>query len=153
HRPDEDARGGGAPPERWAVSLAGRMMSKRIMGKAAFFDLQDDTGTIQVYVRRDDMPDGVYNEVFKTLLAIGDIVGVEGFVFQTRMGEISVHAERLVLLSKALRPLPVVKEADGRVYNEVTDKEFRYRQRYVDLIVNPEVREVFRKRARMISTL
>lgn len=149
HQPDES----GQAKALWRVSLAGRMMSKRVMGKAAFFDLQDATGTIQVYVRRDDLPEGYYNQVFKKLLDIGDIVGVEGFVFQTRMGEISVHAERFELLAKALRPLPVVKEADGRVYNEVTDKEFRYRQRYVDLVVNPEVRDVFRKRARMVTAL
>lgn len=149
HQPDE----AGQAKELWRVSLAGRMMSKRIMGKAAFFNLQDASGDIQVYVRRDDLPEGFYNEVFKKLLDIGDIVGVEGFVFQTRTGEISVHAERLELLSKSLRPLPVVKEADGKVYNEVTDKEFRYRQRYVDLIVNPEVRDVFRKRAQMIAAI
>ena len=148
HQPDDQ----GNAPETWRVSIAGRMMSKRVMGKAAFFNLQDAGGDIQVYVRRDDLPEGFYNDVFKRLLDIGDIVGVEGFVFRTRMGEISVHAERLVLLAKSLRPLPVVKEAEGKVYNEVTDKEFRYRQRYVDLVVNPEVREVFRKRARLVST-
>ena len=135
------------------VSLAGRVMSKRIMGKAAFFDVQDETGRIQVYVRRDDLPEGFYNQVFKKLLDIGDIVGLEGFVFRTRMGEVTIHAERLELLAKALRPLPVVKEQEGHVYNEVTDKEFRYRQRYVDLVVNPEVRDVFRQRARMITAL
>jgi len=149
HQPSED----GPAAEPFRVSIAGRIMTKRIMGKAAFFHLQDAEGQIQVYVRRDDLPEGFYNEVFKKLLDIGDIVGVEGFVFRTRMGEISVHAERLDILAKALRPLPVVKEQDGRVYNEVTDKEFRYRQRYVDLIVNPQVRAVFRMRARMIATL
>ena len=147
HQPQQDE----APPYR--VSLAGRMMSKRVMGKAAFFDLQDATERIQVYVRRDDLPDGFYNEVFKKLLDIGDIVGIEGFVFRTRMGEITVHAERLALLAKALRPLPVVKEQDDTVYNEVTDKEFRYRQRYVDLAVNPDVRAVFVRRAQMISSV
>lgn len=140
-------------PERFQVRIAGRIMSRRIMGKAAFFHLQDASGTIQVYVRRDDLPDGFYNSVFKKLLDIGDIVGVEGFVFRTRMGEVSVHAERLELLTKSLRPLPVSKEQDGHVFNEVTDKEFRYRQRYVDLIVNPHVRDVFTKRARMVTAL
>lgn len=149
HQPDED----GEAVERYDVSIAGRIMSLRIMGKAAFFDLQDETGTIQVYVRRDDLPDGFYNEVVKKLLDIGDLVGVRGFVFRTRMGEVSVHTHALELLAKSLRPLPVVKETDGAVYNEVTDKEFRYRQRYVDLIVNPEVRDVFRKRSNMISAM
>ncbi len=149
HQPGDE----GVAAEPFRVSLAGRLMSRRIMGKAAFFDLQDATGTIQVYVRRDDLPEGFYNEVFKKLLDIGDIVGVEGFVFRTKMGELSVHAERLELLSKSLRPLPVVKEVEGKVYNEVSDKEFRYRQRYVDLTVNPEVRDVFRLRARMISSM
>ncbi|MBO6574106.1 MAG: lysine--tRNA ligase [Rhodothermales bacterium] len=148
HQPDQET--GEAP---FRVSIAGRLMSRRIMGKASFFHLQDSEGQIQVYIRRDDLPEGFYNTVFKRLLDIGDIVGVEGFVFRTRMGEVSVHAERLVLLAKALRPLPVVKEQDGQVYNEVTDKEFRYRQRYVDLVVNPKVRETFRKRARMISAM
>ncbi|NNE69007.1 MAG: lysine--tRNA ligase [Rhodothermales bacterium] len=146
HQPDEETG-----EARYRVSIAGRMMSRRIMGKASFFHLQDSEGQIQVYVRRDDLPEGFYNTVFKRLLDIGDIVGVEGYVFRTRMGEISVHAERLVLLAKALRPLPVVKEQDGQVYNEVTDKEFRYRQRYVDLVVNPKVRETFRQRAKLIS--
>ncbi len=149
NQPDES----GEASERLDVSLAGRMMSKRIMGKAAFFDLQDSSGTIQVYVKRDDMPEGFYNEVFKKLLDIGDIVGVEGFVFRTKMGEVTLHARRLVLLAKSLRPLPVVKEQDGRTFNEVTDKEFRYRRRYVDLIVNPEVRDVFRDRARLITAM
>ncbi|SHK86229.1 lysine--tRNA ligase [Rhodothermus profundi] len=149
HQPRED----GPAPEPYTVSIAGRIMTRRIMGKAAFFDLQDETGRIQVYVRRQDLPEGFYDQVFKKLLDIGDLVGVEGYVFRTRMGEITVHAQRLELLAKALRPLPVVKEQDGKVYNEVTDKEFRYRQRYVDLIINPDVREVFRKRARMITTI
>ncbi len=147
HQPQE----GQTPP--WRVSIAGRMMSKRVMGKASFFDLQDGTGRIQVYVRRDDLPEGFYNQVFKKLLDIGDVVGVEGFVFRTRMGEITVHAERLELLSKALRPLPVVKEQQGTLYNELTDKEFRYRRRYVDLVINPEVRTVFRQRAQMVTAL
>ncbi|MFT4605119.1 MAG: lysyl-tRNA synthetase class 2 [Rhodothermales bacterium] len=146
HQPGEE---NGPTPLR--VSIAGRMMSRRIMGKASFFHLQDADGLIQVYIRRDDLPEGFYNTVFKRLLDIGDIVGIEGYAFRTRMGEVTVHAEKLVLLAKALRPLPVVKEQDGEVFNEVTDKEFRYRQRYVDLVVNPKVRETFRQRAKMIS--
>lgn len=138
---------------RLRVRIAGRIMSRRIMGKASFFNLQDSAGSIQVYVRRDDLPEGFYNTVFKKLLDIGDIVGIEGFAFRTRVGEISVHAERLEVLTKSLRPLPVTKEQDGQVFNEVTDKEFRYRQRYVDLIVNPHVRDVFKKRARMVTAI
>lgn len=149
HQPGDDR----PARDAYEVSVAGRILSLRVMGKAAFFDLQDESGTIQIYVRRDDLPEGFYNKIVKRLLDIGDIVGVRGFVFRTRMGEVSVHAEELKLLAKALRPLPVVKETDDEVYNEVTDKEFRYRQRYVDLIVNPDVRDVFRKRARMISTM
>ncbi len=149
HQPSEELQA----HERYDVSVAGRIMSKRVMGKAAFFDLQDDSGSIQIYVKRDDLPDGFFNVVFKKLLDIGDIVGVRGFVFRTRMGEVSIHAENVELLSKSLRPLPVVKEQEGHVYNEVTDKEFRYRRRYVDLVVNPEVRDVFRKRSRMISAM
>ena len=135
------------------VSMAGRLMSRRIMGKASFFDLQDATGRMQVYVRRDDMPDGFYNEIFKRHIHIGDIVGIEGHVFRTRMGEVTVHASKLELLAKALRPLPIVKEQEGTVFDEVTEKEFRYRQRYVDLTVNPHVREVFVQRARMITAI
>lgn len=149
HGSDDDT----PPVERLEVSMAGRIMSRRIMGKAAFLHVQDDTGLLQVYVRRDDLPEGYYNNVFKKLLDIGDIIGFRGFAFRTRMGEISVHAESMELLSKSLRPLPVEKEIDGKVYNEVTDKEFRYRQRYVDLIVHPEVRDVFRKRARIVSSM
>jgi lysyl-tRNA synthetase, class II len=133
--------------------MAGRMMSKRVMGKAAFFDLQDASGTVQVYIRRDDLPEGFYNQVFKKLLDIGDIVGIEGFVFRTQMGEVTIHAERLTLLAKSLKPLPIVKEDEDRVYNEVTDVEFRYRQRYVDLIIHPDVRDVFRTRSRVISSM
>ncbi|MFV1980076.1 MAG: lysine--tRNA ligase [Rhodothermia bacterium] len=139
--------------EKPRVSVAGRILSKRIMGKAAFFTVQDSQGAIQVYVRRDDLPEGFYNNVFKRRVAIGDIVGVEGFVFRTRTGETTIHAERLEILSKSVRPIPTVKEKDGQVFDEVTDKEFRYRQRYVDLIVNPEVRDVFRARAKMIAAL
>ena len=135
------------------VSLAGRLMSRRIMGKASFFDLQDTSGRMQVYIRRDDLPAGFYNEVFKRLMHIGDIVGIRGHVFRTGRGEVTIHAHALTLLSKSLRPLPVVKEQDGTTFDEVTDKEFRYRQRYVDLIVNPEVRAVFRQRGRMMAAL
>jgi lysyl-tRNA synthetase, class II len=146
----------GTEPMR--VALAGRLTSKRVMGKAAFFHLQDETGQIQVYLRRDDLPEGFYNDVFKRLLDIGDLVGISGTVFRTRMGEVSVHADDLRLLAKGIRPIPYPKEVEGpegqkQVYNPVTDKEFRYRQRYVDLVVNPQVREVFRQRARMITEI
>ena len=144
---------GSAPLEEFKVSIAGRMMSRRIMGKASFSHLQDESGRIQIYVTRDDLPEGFYNSVFKKMLDIGDVIGVEGYAFRTRTGEISVHVQKLEVLSKSLRPFPIVKEQDGQVFNEVTDKEFRYRQRYVDLVVNPEVREVFRQRARMITTM
>jgi len=135
------------------VSVAGRLMSRRIMGKASFFHIQDPTGRMQCYVRRDDMPQGFYNEIFKRHIDIGDIIGIEGHVFRTRMGEVTVHTSKLELLAKALRPLPIVKEQEGSVFNEVTEKEFRYRQRYVDLTVNPGVREVFVQRARMIKAI
>ena len=152
HQPDDE---GNLPEggEVWGVSLAGRLTSKRVMGKASFFHLQDESGTIQVYVRRDDLPEGFYNTVFKKHIDIGDLVGVEGFAFRTRMGEVSVHAERLELLAKGIRPIPFPKEVDGEVFNEITDKEFRYRQRYVDLVVNPEVRETFRQRAKMVTAI
>ncbi len=147
----DDEKGG------WDVVIAGRMMSRRIMGKASFFELQDATGRIQVYVSRDDVstdPDAtVYNVVFKKLMDIGDIVGVKGFVFRTQTGEISVHAKELVMLSKSLHPLPVVKEKDGKTFDAFTDPEQRYRQRYLDLIVNPQVREVFVKRTKMINAM
>ena len=124
------------------VVIAGRMMSRRIMGKASFFELQDATGRIQVYVSRDDISTDeastAYNTVFKKLMDIGDIVGVKGFVFRTQTGEISVHAKELTMLSKSLRPLPIVKEKEGKVFDAFTDPEQRYRQRYLDLIVNPQ---------------
>lgn len=148
HQPDEETGTG-----VWFVSMAGRMMSRRIMGKAAFWELQDESGSIQVYVRRDDLPEDFYNTVFKKLLDLGDIIGIKGFAFRTKMGEVSIHATTVSLLAKSLRPLPIVKEVDGKVFNEVTDKEFRYRQRYVDLIINPEVRTVFRQRATVIRTI
>ena len=139
------------------VVIAGRMMSRRIMGKASFFEIQDAAGRIQVYVSRDDISEGedstMYNVVFKKLMDIGDIVGVKGHVFRTNMGEISVHAKELTMLSKSLRPLPVVKEKDGKVFDAFTDPEMRYRQRYLDLIVNPQVKEVFVKRTKMINAI
>ena len=146
-----------SPEELQEVVIAGRMMSRRIMGKASFFELQDAEGRIQVYVSRDDVSRDeactMYNTVFKKLMDIGDIVGVKGFVFRTNMGEISVHAKELVMLSKSLRPLPVVKEKDGKVFDAFTDPELRYRQRYLDLIVNPQVKDVFIKRTKMINAI
>ena len=139
------------------VSLAGRLMSFRIMGNASFAELQDSTGRIQLYFRRDDVCPGedktLYNTVFKKLLDIGDIIGVRGFVFVTQLGELSVHVQEFNVLTKALRPLPVVKEADGKVYDAFTDPEQRYRQRYVDLIVNPQVRDVFVKRSQLVNSM
>ncbi len=144
------------------VSIAGRLMSRRIMGSASFAEIQDSTGRIQLYVRRDDIcPDEdktLYNTVFKKLLGIGDIIGVKGFVFTTQTGEITIHVKEFTLLSKSLKPLPVVKERKdekGNVltYDAFTDAEQRYRQRYVDLIVNPEVREKFRQRTRLINSI
>lgn len=139
------------------VVIAGRMMSRRIMGKASFFELQDTSGRVQVYVSRDDISNDenstAYNTVFKKLMDIGDIVGVRGFVFRTQTGEISVHAKELVMLSKSLRPLPVVKEKDGKVFDAFTDPEQRYRQRYLDLIVNPQVKDVFVRRTKMMNAM
>ena len=139
------------------VSVAGRIMSRRIMGNASFFELQDHTGRIQVYVRRDDIcPEGdntLYNTVFKKLLDIGDFVGVTGFAFITRTGELSVHCQSLKVLSKSIRPLPIVKEKDGQVFDAFSDPEQRYRQRYVDLIVNPQVKDTFLKRTKIINTM
>ena len=140
------------------VCIAGRIMSRRIMGAASFMELQDATGRIQVYVKRDDICPGedktLYNTVFKKLLDIGDIIGIKGFAFITQTGQLSVHARELVLLSKSLRVLPIVKtDADGTVHDGFADPELRYRQRYVDLIVNPQVKEVFVKRAKIIATM
>jgi lysyl-tRNA synthetase class 2 len=139
------------------VCIAGRIMSRRIMGKASFVELQDGAGRIQVYVSRDDLcPDenkDLYNVVFKKLLDIGDFVGFKGFVFRTQMGEITVHAKELTVLSKSLRPLPIVKMKDGKAYDAFTDPELRYRQRYVDLVVNPGVKEIFLKRTRMFNSM
>ena len=139
------------------VCIAGRMMSRRIMGKASFIELQDSKGRIQVYITRDDIcPDEdktLYNSVFKKLMDLGDFVGVKGYVFRTQTGEISVHASELKLLSKSLKPLPVVKEKDGEVYDSFDDPELRYRQRYVDLIVNKGVKDIFLKRATVVRTM
>jgi len=139
------------------VCLAGRIMSRRIMGNASFAEIMDSTGRIQIYVRRDDICPGddktMYNTVFKRLLDIGDIIGVKGHVFKTQMGETTIHVKELTLLSKAIRPLPVVKEKDGILFDAVTDPEMRYRQRYVDLIVNPHVRDVFRMRTMIIQSM
>ena len=147
-----------AEPEKFqTVTIAGRMMSRRIMGSASFFELQDHTGRIQVYIRRDDIcPEGdptLYNTVFKKLLDIGDFIGVEGFAFRTNTGELSVHCRKFTVLSKSIRPLPIVKEKDGQQFDALTDPEVRYRQRYVDLVVNPKVKDVFVKRAKIIATM
>jgi lysyl-tRNA synthetase class 2 len=139
------------------VCLAGRIMSRRIMGNASFAELMDSSGRIQIYMRRDDLCQGedktLYNTVFKHLLDIGDIIGVKGYVFRTQVGEITVHVNELTLLCKSIRPLPIVKEKDGILFDAVTDPEMRYRQRYVDLIVNPQVRDVFRKRTCIIQSM
>ena len=139
------------------VCIAGRMMGRRIMGKAAFVELQDSKGRIQVYVTRDDICPGenkdYYNKVFKKLLDIGDFIGIKGYVFRTQTGEISVHAKELTLLSKSLKPLPIVKYKDGVAYDKFDDPELRYRQRYVDLVVNDGVKDTFLKRATVVRTL
>ena len=151
-------------PQR-EVCIAGRLMGKRVMGKASFAELQDSKGRIQVYVSRDELeaplssPEGdtngatYYNTVFKKLLDIGDFIGVKGFVFRTQTGEVSVHAKELVLLSKSLKPLPIVKYKDGVAYDKFDDPELRYRQRYVDLVVNEGVKETFLQRATVIRTI
>lgn len=139
------------------VSLAGRIMSRRIMGNASFAELMDSSGRIQIYLRRDEICRGedktLYNTLFKHLLDIGDIIGVKGHVFRTQTGEVTVHVNEFTLLCKSVRPLPIVKEKDGVVFDAVTDPEMRYRQRYVDLIVNPHVRDVFRNRTRIIESM
>lgn len=143
--------------EKREVVIAGRMMTRRVMGKASFVELQDSKGRIQVYITRDDIcPDenkDLYNVVFKRLLDIGDFIGIRGFVFKTQTGEISVHAQSLTLLSKALKPLPIVKYKDGVAYDKFDDPELRYRQRYVDLIVNDGVKDTFLQRATVLRTL
>ncbi len=139
------------------ISIAGRIMSRRIMGAASFTELQDSTGRIQLYVKRDDLCSGedktLYNTLFKKLLDIGDIIGVTGFVFITQMGEITIHVKSLKLLAKSLHPLPIVKEKDGMLYDAFSDPEQRYRQRYVDMIVNPHVRDVFTQRTKLINSM
>ena len=153
----EDIKANFHDDEKLDVTIAGRMMSRRVMGKASFIELQDSKGRIQVYITRDDIcPDenkDLYNVVFKKLLDIGDILGIKGFVFKTQTGEISVHAKELTLLSKSLKPLPIVKYKDGVAYDKFDDPEMRARQRYVDLIVNDGVKETFLKRATVLRTM
>jgi lysyl-tRNA synthetase, class II len=149
---------GGEPLNFQEVSLAGRLMGYRVMGKASFAEFQDSTGRIQLYIARDEICPGedkeLYNTVFKKLLDIGDFIGVRGFVFRTRMGEITVHVKELLVLSKALRPLPVVKrDEEGNVYDAFTDPEQRYRQRYVDLTVNPHIKDIFLKRSKLVASM
>ena len=143
------------PPRE--VSVAGRIMSRRIMGKASFIELQDSEGRIQIYVSRDDICPGedkdFYNVVFKKLLDIGDFIGVKGYVFRTQMGEISIHAREITVLSKSLRPLPIVKMKDGKAYDAFTDPEQRYRQRYVDLVVNKGIKDIFLKRTKVFNSM
>lgn len=143
--------------EKREVVIAGRLMGRRVMGKASFAEIQDSKGRIQVYITRDDLCPGenkdIYNVLFKKLLDIGDFVGIKGYVFKTQMGEISVHAQELTLLSKSLKPLPVVKYKDGVAYDKFDDPELRYRQRYVDLVVNEGVKETFQKRATVLRTM
>lgn len=139
------------------ISIAGRLMSRRIMGSASFGEIQDAKGRIQIYVRRDDIcpqeDKTLYNTVFKKLLDIGDIIGIKGFVFVTQMGETSIHVKELTVLCKSVRPLPVVKEKDGKTFDAFTDAEQRYRQRYLDLIVNPQVRDTFIKRTLLMNSM
>lgn len=140
-----------------SISFAGRIMSRRVMGSASFMELQDSTGRIQAYVKRDDIcpteDKTLYNTVFKKLLDIGDIVGITGFVFTTQTGEISIHVQTLTVLTKSLRPLPIVKEAEGKTFDAFTDPEQRYRMRYVDLIVNPQNKEIFVKRTKLFNAM
>ncbi len=145
----EEAKGEFREDEKNRVSVAGRLRSKRVMGKASFAHLEDQSGTVQLYARRDDLGEERY-ELFKSL-DLGDIVGIEGFVFKTNQGEISIHLENLTLLAKCIRPLPSVKEKDGKLFDEFADREMRYRQRYVDLIVTPKTRQDFIMRSRIIT--
>jgi lysyl-tRNA synthetase, class II len=139
------------------VCIAGRIMSVRDMGKANFALLQDSTGRIQAYIRRDDICPGedktLYDTVWKKLIDLGDIIGIKGYVFTTKTGETSIHATELTLLTKSLKPLPVVKEKEGEAFDEVTDAEFKYRQRYADLVINPAVKEVFLKRTKLVNSI
>ncbi|HHT33942.1 MAG TPA: lysine--tRNA ligase, partial [Bacteroidales bacterium] len=143
--------------ERRQVSIAGRIMGRRIMGKASFVELMDKQGRIQVYITRDDICPGedkeLYNTVFKKLTDIGDFIGITGYIFRTKTGEISIHAETLTILSKSLKPLPVVKMKDGVAYDKFSDPELRYRQRYVDLLVNEDVKDIFLKRTRIFDAM
>ncbi len=146
------------PDDARRVSVAGRVMTRRIMGKASFFTLQDSQGSIQVYIRRDDVGVTEYNKVFKKMVDIGDFVGISGFVFKTGTGETTIRAEKFEFLGKTIRPIPTPKEVENEqgetvTYDAFTDKEQRYRQRYVDMVVNPEVREVFRKRTHLVQTM
>lgn len=145
------------PDKYQNVTLAGRLMTKRVMGKASFAVLQDSTGKIQLYISRDDIAPtenkDLYNVVFKRLLDLGDIIGVSGYVFRTQTGELTLHVNQLHLLSKSLKPLPIVKEKDGELYDAVTDLEFRYRQRYADLIVNTATKNIFVKRSKLITAM
>jgi lysyl-tRNA synthetase class 2 len=151
----QDFQDGQEPPRQ--VSVAGRIMSRRIMGKASFMELQDSKGRIQVYVTRDDICPGedkdLYTNVFKRLLDLGDYVGIEGFVFRTQTGEISIHAKKLTVLAKSIRPLPIVKHKDGTAYDAFEDPELRYRQRYVDLVVNNGIKEIFTKRTKIYTSM
>lgn len=159
HKSKEILAGFDANPEAYKeVSLAGRLMSQRVMGKASFAELLDSEGRIQLYVSRDDICDGedktMYNDVFKKLLDIGDFIGIKGYVFKTKVGQTSVHVTELTLLAKTVKPLPLPKtDAEGKVYDAFTSPELRYRQRYVDLVVNPKVKETFIKRGKAISTM
>lgn len=139
------------------IAIAGRIMTRRIMGSASFFEIQDSSGRLQIYIKRDDIcPEGdatLYNTVFKKLLDIGDFVGVKGYAFITQTGELSIRCKELTVLSKSIRPLPIVKEKDGQVFDAFSDPEQRYRQRYVDLVVNPGVRETFLQRTKIINTM
>ncbi|WP_321481360.1 lysine--tRNA ligase [uncultured Bacteroides sp.] len=139
------------------VSVAGRMMSRRVMGKASFIELQDSKGRIQVYITRDDICPGekkdLYTTVFKRLLDLGDFIGIEGFVFKTQMGEISIHAQKLTILGKSIKPLPIVKYKDGAVFDSFEDPEMRYRQRYVDLVVNDGIKDIFIKRNKVYTSM
>jgi len=139
------------------ITIAGRIMSRRVMGSASFFEIQDSTGRIQAYIKRDDVcPDenkDLYNVVFKKLLDIGDIVGIKGYVFTTQTEAIAVHVEEFTVLSKSLRPLPVVKSAEGKTFDAFTDPEQRYRMRYVDLIVNPSNKDIFIKRTKLFNAM
>lgn len=138
------------------VCMAGRIMSRRIMGSASFAEIMDSTGKMQLYFRRDDICEGedktLYNTVFKKLLDIGDFIGIKGYAFITQTGELTIHVKEFTVLSKSIRPLPIVKEKDGKTFDAVTDPEFRYRQRYADLVVNPDVKDVFRKRTRIYQS-